>query len=87
MHFDLEICSFVTIPNAFRQCAISLRRIHSASNFVLIMPNSHSGWLEFFHPVQSPHKVQNIPETRGLRFFLEGDMLSVQWQVVCAGIA
>ncbi len=37
MLFDLESCSFVTIPNAFRQCAISLRRIHSASNYILLM--------------------------------------------------
>ncbi len=30
LSFNLEIYSFVTNPNAFRQCAISLRRIHSA---------------------------------------------------------
>ncbi len=30
MPFDSENYSFATIPNAFRQCAISLRRIHSA---------------------------------------------------------
>ena len=30
MPFDPENYSFATIPNAFRQCAISLRTIHSA---------------------------------------------------------
>ncbi len=41
--------------------------------------------LHILHAVQSACEAQNIPEIRGFRFFLEGDMLSARNQVSLCG--